>query len=127
MNDITGALQSQMMSVVSKILDEKSAQVVTVMAARWQDRLNRRIAEAEWAVKQSRIYDPDHALMKIYDAYRWVADNVTLEPNIVKSETGAQITMTVTANDGSAIDEYRQERIGEVMGDFMKQINYDYF
>lgn len=127
MQNIVPVAQAQMEKVISKVIDEKSAQLVSVMAARWQDRLNRRISEAEWAVKQSKIYDPDHALLKVYDAYRWVADNIKLEPKIVPGGNGADISMTVTATDGSDIDSYRQERIKEVMGDFMKQINYSVF
>lgn len=127
MQNIVPVAQAQMEKVITRVIDEKSAQLVSVMAARWQDRLNRRISEAEWAVKQSKIYDPDHALLKVYDAYRWVADNIKLEPKIISSGNGADITMTVTAIDGSDIDAYRQERIKEVMGDFMKQINYSVF
>lgn len=127
MQNIVPVAQAQMEKVITRVIDEKSAQLVSVMAARWQDRLNRRISEAEWAVKQSKIYDPDHALLKVYDAYRWVADNIKLEPKIISSGNGADITMTVIAIDGSDIDAYRQERIKEVMGDFMKQINYSVF
>ncbi len=127
MQNIVPVAQAQMEKVITRVIDEKSVQLVSVMTARWQDRLNRRISEAEWAVKQSKIYDPDHALLKVYDAYRWVADNIKLEPKIISSGNGADITMTVTAIDGSDIDAYRQERIKEVMGDFMKQINYSVF
>ena len=127
MQNIVPVAQAQMEKVITRVIDEKSVQLVSVMTARWQDRLNRRISEAEWAVKQSKIYDPDHALLKVYDAYRWVADNIKLEPKIISSGNGADITMTVTAIDGSDIDAYRQARIKEVMGDFMKQINYSVF
>ena len=127
MQNIVPVAQAQMEKVITRVIDEKSVQLVSVMTARWQDRLNRRISEAEWAVKQSKIYDPDHALLKVYDAYRWVADNIKLEPKIISGGNGADITMTVTAIDGSDIDAYRQERIKEVMGDFMKQINYSVF
>lgn len=124
---IAGAIQDQVKKKVDEIVDVKIQEIVLTVQARWQDRVNRRIAEAEWAVKQDRIYNPEHALLKIYDAYRWVADHVQLSVDIAHNANGANITMQAVTNDGSDIDDYRQERIGECIGDLTKQLNYAYF
>lgn len=125
--DIGGMISGQMQPIVDRIVDEKIQQIILTVQSRWQDRVNRRISEAQWAVKQGRIYDPNHALMKTYDAYRWVADHVELEVHIDRSQSGANITMTAKANDNTEIDDFRQERLGECIGDLTKQVGYDYF
>ena len=124
---IAGAIQDQVKKKVDEIVDVKIQEIILTVQARWQDRVNRRITEAEWAVKQGRIYNPEHALLKIYDAYRWVADHVQLSVDIAHNANGANITMQAVTNDGSDIDDYRQERIGECIGDLTKQLNYAYF
>lgn len=125
--DIGGMISGQMQPIIDRVVDEKIQQIILTVQSRWQDRVNRRIAEAQWAVKQGRIYDPNHALMKVYDAYRWVADHVELEVHIDRSQSGANITMIAKANDNTEIDDFRQERLGECIGDLTKQVGYDYF
>ena len=125
--NIADQLKNQIGPAIESAVNNRIADIVTVVQARWEDRVNRRISEAEWAVKQNRIYDPNHALLKTYDAYKWVGDHVHLGVDILRTETGATISMKAESNDDSAIDDFRQERIGEVLGDLMKQINYSYF
>lgn len=125
--DIGNAILAQAQPTIDRLVDEKIQEIILTVQSRWQDRISRRVMEAQWAVKQGRIYDPNHALMKIYDAYRWVADHVELDVSIVKTQSGANITMTAKANDGTAIDDFRQERVGECIADLTSQINYSYF
>ena len=125
--DIAGAIQEQVQKKVDKMVDVKIQEIIQTVQARWQDRVNRRITEAEWAVKQGRIYNPDHALLKMYEAYKWVADHVQLGVDIIHTSEGANITMKAAPDDGTSIDNFRQERIGECIGDLTKQLNYSYF
>ena len=113
--------------IMQKAVDEKITEIVQTLQARWEDRVNRRVCEANWAVTQSRIYDPEHALLKIYDAYRWVAEHVHLNVEILRNDRGASITMEATTDDGSKIDDFRSERIGECIADLNNQLNYTYF
>lgn len=127
MTNIEGELMQQIQPAIDKAVNEKLQEIITVVQARWGDRVSRRISEAQWAVRQGRIYDPENALMKTYDAYRWVADHVELGVDIQRNETGAEITLMAHANDDSEIDDFRKARIAECVDDLTKQVNYDYF
>ena len=127
MIDIAGAIQDQVREKVDAAVDEKIQEIIQTVQARWEDRVNRRIAEAQWAVEQGKIYKPDHALLKMYEAYRWVADHVHLGVEIARNGSGASISMTAQSDDDTTIDSFRQERISECIEDLTKLLNYSYF
>lgn len=127
MIDIAGAIQDQVREKVDAAVDEKIQEIIQTVQARWEDRVNRRISEAQWAVEQGKIYNPNHALLKMYEAYRWVADHVHLGVEIARDSSGASISMTAQSDDDTTIDGFRQERIGECIEDLTKLLNYSYF
>ena len=124
MNEL-GAVDAMLSQKIDQVVQDKAKSVIEKIRERYTYESAAFINENASAAK---IYDPESAELKQFNAYKWVYENVKLKPEIKTNAVGnVSIGMTAEIAEGAGdMDEYRRARFMEIIENVQKKNSYGF-
>ena len=71
------------------------------------------------------LYDSKEAKLLKYNSYKWIAENVKLIPEIVQGQNHIKtVTFKVSIPDDETLDDYRIDRLKEILANVSARSGY---